>query len=369
MTGTLGRVAQDLVAEAQVFGSSHRLARIALCASLGGVGAVLVALTLHLDQPWWAAISAVSVLQAEASATLTRSIERMIGTVLGALVGYLLAPLVAWHLAFEIACAGIVAFTVYGQDRTVRSYAVLMFGVTALLVLFGTLSAPSQALYLAADRSLEVLTGIVVGGLVTYALHPVQGARPPAAHTPGILSRPVDADLLGIAVEGGIAVAVIPAVWTAFELPGLSQTPITAFVVMTAMRGDPRLKALTRALGCLMGGLFGIASVGLVGDAVLPWLACLSLGLYLAASLQHGGGDAAYAGHQAAIAVILVMVQGPAATPDLTPAIDRLAGIVGGIGVVWAVTALLGPLRRSFVRVFDPPLRSTKRSGGPRRET
>ena len=353
MSGTLGRIAQDLMAEAHSFPSSDRQARIALCASLSGVGAVLVALALHLDDPWWAAISAVSVLQAEASATLTRSIERMIGTVLGALIGYLLAPLVAWHLAFEIACAGIVALTVYGQGRTVRSYAVLLFGVTALLVLFGTLSTPGESLNLAVDRTLEVLTGIVVAGVVTYVLHPVQGALRPAAPKPGILSRPVDADLLGIAIEGGIAVAVIPAVWTAFELPGLDQTPITAFVVMTAMRGDPRLKALTRALGCLMGGLFGIASIGLVADAVLPWLACLGVGLYIAAFLQHGGGAAAYAGHQAAIAITLVMVQGPAATSDLTPAVDRLAGIVGGIGVVWTVTALLGPLRPLFVQMFD----------------
>ena len=353
MSGTLFRVAQDLAAEAHAFGSRDRQARIALCASLSGVGAALVAFALNLDDPWWAAISAVSVLQAEASATLTRSIERMIGTLLGALIGFLLAPLVAWHLAFEIACAGVVAFTIYGQDRTVQSYAVLLFGATALLVLFGTLSTPGQSLNLAVDRSLEVLTGIVVAGLVTYVLHPVQGARRPAAHKPGVLSLPVDADLLGTAVEGGIAVAVIPVVWTAFDLPGLDQTPITAFVVMTAMRGDPRLKALTRALGCLMGGLFGIASIGLVADAVLPWLACIGVGLYIAAFLQHGGGAAAYAGHQAAIAVILVMVQDPAATADITPAIDRLAGIVGGIGVVSMVTALLGPLRRSFVKVFD----------------
>ena len=85
-----------------------------------------------------------------------------------------------------------------------------------------------------------------------------------------------------------------------------------------------------------MGGLFGVASIGLVTDAMLPWLACLGLGLYLAAYLQHGGGAAAYAGHQAAIAIILVMVQGPAATSDLTPAVDRLRAS-------WVGSASFGP--------------------------
>jgi len=120
---------------------------------------------------------------------------------------------------------------------------------------------------------------------------------------------------------------------------------------MMALRSDPGLKALTRLFGCLLGGLYGLVVIGLVGDAFVPWLICLMLGLYAACFLQHGGGDASYVGHQAAVAVLMAIVTGQAASPDIWPAIDRLVGIVGGIAIVSLVTALLGPLR---LRLFSP---------------
>jgi uncharacterized membrane protein YccC len=132
------------------------------------------------------------------------------------------------------------------------------------------------------------------------------------------------------------------------ELPALGQTPITAFVVMTAMRSDPRLKALARLIGCCIGGLYGIAAIGIVGDAFVPWLAWLIIGLYVAGFLQHGGGDAGYVGQQAAVALLMAMVTGPAASPDILPAIDRLTGIAGGIVFISFVMAMLDPLRLRF---------------------
>ena len=103
---------------------------------------------------------------------------------------------------------------------------------------------------------------------------------------------------------------------------------------MTAMRGDVGLKAAGRALGCLLGGAFGLLAMPLVAGAVLPWLACIFLGLFACAHLRHGSGDASYAGQQAGVALLMAMVQGSAPTADLLPAIDRLIGIGGGIVVV-----------------------------------
>jgi uncharacterized membrane protein YccC len=350
----IDRVAHDLAVEFKAFSFSGQQSRLAACASLGGAGSVLVAVALHLDNPWWAGITAVSILQSHVAATLTRSVERAIGTLAGALVGYVAAPAIDQHLPFQILCAVIVAFTVYGQERSSRSYTVLLGGVTALLVLFGTLSEPDQALHLAVYRSLEVLVGIVVGCLVSYVFHPVPGGASVDAAKPGIFTRPVDIELLSLAVTGGIALALIPDIWETFQLPGFSQTPITAFVIVTAMRRDPGLKALTRALGCLAGGLFGIVAASLVGDALLPWLASLAFGLYVAGFVQHGGGDASYLGQQAAVALLVALVQGPEPSPDLAPAIDRLVGIFGGILVVSALTALLGPIRLWMLRRLSP---------------
>jgi uncharacterized membrane protein YccC len=348
VTGAFARITDDLGREARALRFSGRQAQLAACASLGGAGAVLLALALHLDNPWWAGISAVSVLQAERRATMTRAAERVLGTLIGAGIGILLAPLVAWHIPFSIACAVVAGFTIYAQERTTRSYAILLGGVTALLVLFGTLQSPTQALHLGVDRGLEIGVGVLAASLVSYVLHPEGQDGAVAGARPGIWRRPVDVELLGIALAGAVAVAAIPSIWTTLELPALGQTPITAFVVTTAMRSDARLKALARLIGCLLGGVCGIAAIGIVGDAFIPWLAWLTIGLYLAGFLQHGGGDAGYVGQQAAVALIMSMVEGPAASPDILPPIDRLTGIAGGIVIVSLVMAILDPLRLRF---------------------
>lgn len=352
--GTVQRIVADLAAEARflVAGGAAQ-GRLALCVALGATGAVLLALALGLDDPWWAGITAVAVLQSEARATLVRSVERMLGTIAGAVIGFLLVPTLDSHLLFFLACAGVVGFTIYAQERTSRSYTVMLGGVTSLLILFGSLTEPDKSLNLAVYRCLEVLTGVVSGSLAAYLLHPRRGL-PPAfgAARPGIFARPVDADLLGLALIGGVSVAAIPGIWEVLQLPGLGQTPVTAFVMVTALRGDVLLRGLTRCLGCVLGGLYGIAVLGLVGDAFLPWLVCLAFGLYVAGFLQHGGGDASYSGQQASIALLVALVQGSGPTPDILPAVNRLTGIIGGIVLVWLFVFLLDPLRVILVRRF-----------------
>jgi uncharacterized membrane protein YccC len=350
MTSPIERISIGLASEFRAITLNGEQARSALCTSLGTVGAVLVALTLRLDEPWWAGITAIAILQGRIAATARRSLERALGTLVGAAVGYGVAPLVDQHLLFQAACAIIVAVTVYGQEQSQASYAVLLGGVTAILVLFGTLSAPDQSLHLAVYRSLEVLTGIVVGCLVEYAIGSgAQGDELPAAPKPGVLAQPVDGDLLAIAATGGIAVALIPDIWDSLQLPGFEQTPITAFVILTASRHEPTLKALARLLGCLLGGAFGLAAMGLVADAALPWLGCLGGGLFVASFVHHGRSDASYVGHQAAIAIVLAMVQGASASTELLPAVDRVIGIVGGIAVILAMDPLLAPLQ-AYIR-------------------
>ncbi len=347
--GAFVRIGQDIVAEARALSFRGPQARLAACASLGAVGAILSAFAFQLDNPWWAGISAVSILQAGRQATIARSLQRMAGTAIGAVIGVLLAPLVVWHIPFGIACAAIAGFTIYAQQRVEHDYAVLLCGVTAMLVLFGTLQSPAQALHLAVYRGLEVGDGILAGGLVSYLLQPAVEAAARGTRKPGIWSRPVDRELLGIALTAAAAVGTIPFIWTTFDLPSIGQTPITAFVVITALKTDPRLKASARLLGCCAGGAAGIVLMGVAGDAFLPWVIGLGAGLFIAGFLQHGGGDASYVGHQAAIALIMAMVTGPAASPELTPAIDRLVGIAGGIVVVSLATVLLAPLRRRLL--------------------
>lgn len=351
MAGPIARLSSDVAAELGRLRLAGPRAAAGSRAALASLAAILVALALDLDNPWWAGITGLVLVQQSATATLLRSIDRVIGTIAGAGLGYAAAATIDDHLVFELVCVATTAFTVYAQARAQRSYAILLGGVTVLLVLFGSLQNPGEALHLAFYRAAEIIVGVVVATFIDITLSSGPQAPAPPAAAPGIWSRPVDLDLAAAALSGGIAVALIPPVWNGLQLPGLAQTPITAFVILSALRKDPQRKAAFRALGCLVGGLYGLAMMPMVGDAFLPWLAALGCGLFVSGNLAHGETDASYVGVQSGVAMILAMVQGGSPSPDILSAIDRLAGIFGGIVLVAVCDPILRP---SVRRVLGP---------------
>ncbi len=284
------------------------------------------------------------------AATLSRSLDRVIGTIAGAALGYVAAMTVADHVIFSLFCVTIVTFTLYAQARADHGYAVLLIGVTSLLVMFGSLSTPGAALSLAVYRGLEIIVGATAASLVDMLVTPDRGeAKTNPLPKPGVFARPVDVDQLVISITAGLAIASVPSIWNGLELPGLGQTPITAFVIMIAIQRDPHWTAVTRALGCIAGGAYGLLCLGVTGDSLSRLLVLLFAGLYLAAHVLHRKGEASYVGHQAGVAVILAMVVGTAPSADILPPINRLVGIVGGIVLVAVFQILLSPLVRCCV--------------------
>lgn len=196
------------------------------------------------------------------------------------------------------------------------------------------------------------------------ALAPAEPPAPVEAK-PGVFTRPVDEELLAIAVTGGLAVALIPLIWEALDLPGLGQTPITAFVILLAMRKGPQWVAVNRVAGCVLGGAYGLLCMHFVGDGFALWIALLFAGLYVSCHVKERGGDAAYTGHQAAVAIILSMVQGLAPSEDILPAVERLVGMIGGIVVVIVAQALVAPLcARAISAILGPAGWGKRESAG-----
>jgi hypothetical protein len=56
-------------------------------------------------------------------------------------------------------------------------------------------------------------------------------------------------------------------------------------------------------------GVYGLLCMRLVGADMAAWLDLLFAGLYVSCHIKNGNRDAAYGGHQAAIAIIMSMVQ------------------------------------------------------------
>jgi uncharacterized membrane protein YccC len=138
-------------------------------------------------------------------------------------------------------------------------------------------------------------------------------------------------------------------VWNWLDLPSLSQAAVTAATVMAvpALSADDAAnqqriteRALHRLLGCLLGGIAGLACVTLSLDGVLPWLLLLTAGVWLAAHVQASARGIGYVGTQGAVVFICTLVQPP---QSILPGISRFAGITGGLLILLAVSALTAP--------------------------
>jgi hypothetical protein len=91
-------------------------------------------------------------------------------------------------------------------------------------------------------------------------------------------------------------------------------------------------------------GAYGLLSMRFVGDDFAVWILLLFGGLYVCCYVKERDGEASCTGHQAAVAVIMSMVQGLAPSQDILPAIERLVGMIGGIVVVVVAQAVAAPL-------------------------
>jgi uncharacterized membrane protein YccC len=248
---------------------------------------------------------------------------------------------------FAVSSVGVLGLLV-----SPHGYAWLLSAITACMVLMALLSDPLSAVSVAANRTAEVIIGTAAAILVMLVLAPDAEAAP-AAPAPGW------SDLSGAqwpavqhALRAGTGVMLVPVVWNWLDLPGLSQTAVTVAAVMAvpalsqdAQKNEQTVteRALHRLLGCLCGGLAGLACLALSVDNLLPWLAMLTAGIWVAAHVQGSARGIGYVGTQAAVVFILTLVQGSGPPRSILPGIDRFAGITGGLLILLAVSVLSAP--------------------------
>jgi uncharacterized membrane protein YccC len=125
--------------------------------ALAAVLAYWITSILHLPGSYWAAISAIVVMQSEVGATVTASRDRLAGTAMGAVVG-LLTSLV-WHhslLVFGLAVLVVMMLcTALNYKNAGR-----LGGVTVAIIVL--IPYPGPLWHIALQRFLEVSFGIVI---------------------------------------------------------------------------------------------------------------------------------------------------------------------------------------------------------------
>jgi uncharacterized membrane protein YgaE (UPF0421/DUF939 family) len=147
-------------------------AKQAVKTAIAGVISLYVTGVFHLPEGYWAAISALIVMQSNVGATLTASRTRLAGTAVGAIVGGLFAALFGANtLAFALAVA--VAFFVCDSLRLAESQRLATVTVAIIMLIGRTSSAWIVALH----RFSEVALGILIALLVSLTLWPNHARR------------------------------------------------------------------------------------------------------------------------------------------------------------------------------------------------
>jgi uncharacterized membrane protein YccC len=120
---------------------------------------------------------------------------------------------------------------------------------------------------------------------------------------------------------------------------------------------DPRAAGRTvigraelRLLGCLCGGVFGLACLALPVDVYPLWLAVLFAGVWICAHVGASERSISYAGIQACLVFIITLVQGPGPPDSILPGVQRFAGITGGLTVLLLIGVILWPSPRPAER-------------------
>lgn len=333
-----------------------RSARTCQCAiaALAVALATTIALETRVDAPWWAAISAFVSIRTTAPASAQRGALRIMGTATGAVIGLLLSPwLIEDQVALSLVLLAVSTLGVLGLQVSEHGYAWLLGAVTIVMVLLAALSDPLSSLDIACNPTAEVTIGTAAAILVALVLAADTENAPIQSTAPGW------SNLLGTqwpslqhALRAGVAVMLVPLVWGWLELPSLSQTAVTAAAVMAvpALSNDEVAnrqiiteRATHRFLGCLLGGVAGLACLVLSIENFGPWLLMLMAGIWIAAHVQGSHRGIGYVDTQGAVVFISTLVHGRGPPTSIFPGIHRFAGITGGLLILLVVSLLTAP--------------------------
>ena len=130
--------------------------------------ALVTALLLDMQRPYWAMLTVYITAQPLVGATFSKAAYRIIGTVIGAAATVVAIPnLVNAPELLCLAIASWVGLCVYLSllDGTPRSYAFMLAGYTVAVIGFPSVSAPETVFDTAVARVQEISLGILCASL------------------------------------------------------------------------------------------------------------------------------------------------------------------------------------------------------------
>jgi len=147
----------------------------ALRTALAGITALAIAYYLEMQDPQWAILTVYLLAQPTAGAALAKSAYRIVGTLTGATVGLAILALFSQAgppLVGSVALWIGLCFYIGARLTNYAAYGFMLAGYTALLVALEGSADPTGAWSIAADRTGEIIIGIVCGTAATVLILP-----------------------------------------------------------------------------------------------------------------------------------------------------------------------------------------------------
>ena len=147
----------------------------ALRTALAGISALAIAYWLDLQDPQWAIVTSILLVQPTAGGAIAKGVYRSIGTLAGALFGLLVVALYSQAgppLVGAIALWIGVCFYAAARLRNFTAYGFMLAAYTALLVGFEGAVNPTSAWLIAVDRTSEIAIGIATATAASVLILP-----------------------------------------------------------------------------------------------------------------------------------------------------------------------------------------------------
>lgn len=293
----------------------------------------------------WAAFSGYMVMRSHISESLLRGVLRIIGTIAGGLLALIVTPLVWTSPAASAAALALIGgATLYGALMSKRAYAWLFVGLTFAMILLDKLEHPDLVVEaFASTRIREVVAGTVACVLVSMVSTFTLRRRWPDPRTPPTSLVGWHPEAARHAAQGAVALAMLPFLGAAFQIPQLAQGAVSIMALMIIPVGSIGKSGLVpvsrrivlRVGGCVCGAAVAAAFLFLAhvsAPAAAPVLIVgTMLGVMLGRHIENGKRSIAYAGTQFTLAILVTLVPDSYLHADIAPGVARLIGILVGI--------------------------------------
>lgn len=151
--------------------------KFAFKVSLSAGIALFIAFCLDLDQPQWAAATAVIVAQPQSGMVVSKGLARLFGTALGTVVSLIFTGIFAqtpWLFIFVMAAWLVICTAASTVIRSLWAYSFVLAGYSAAIIVLPNVFHPLGLFDYAIARCTEICLGIICTSLVFALIWPVR---------------------------------------------------------------------------------------------------------------------------------------------------------------------------------------------------